>query len=151
MWETLICVIASYTSMISSFSLSTFEENFEQLQAVFERLHEHYLKLKPSKCELFKECVSYPGHKVSEKGINTDPTKIEAVKSWPVLKNINDVHRFLGVTGYYLNFITGFATIPRPLNDLLIGTATNPKPRKSQQRNECHFNGVQSSEIVLML
>ena len=65
MWETQICVIALYTSMISSFSLSTFEENLEQLQAVFERLHEHYLKLKPSKCELIKECVSYLGHKVS--------------------------------------------------------------------------------------
>ena len=79
------CLI--YLDDIIIFSL-TFEEHMERLQAVFERLQEHNLKLKSSKCELFKERVSYMGHVVSEEGIHTDPAKIEAVKSWPVPKNI---------------------------------------------------------------
>ena len=79
----------------------------ERLQAVFERLQEHNLKLKPSKCELFKERVSYLGHVVSEEGIHTDLAKIEAVKSWPVPKNIKDIRRFLGFTGCYRKFNSG--------------------------------------------
>ena len=46
------CLI--YFDDIITFS-STFEEHLERLQAVFECLQEHNLKLKPSKCELFKE------------------------------------------------------------------------------------------------
>ena len=53
----------------------------EGLKAVFEGLQELNLKLKPSKCELFKGLVSYLGHIVSEEGTHTDPAKIEAVKS----------------------------------------------------------------------
>ena len=34
---------------------STFEEHIDRLQAVFKRMQEHHLKLKPSKCELFRD------------------------------------------------------------------------------------------------
>ena len=44
------CLI--YLDDIIIFS-STFDVHMERLQAVFERLQEHNLKLKPSKCELF--------------------------------------------------------------------------------------------------
>ena len=54
-----------------------------RLEAVFERLAAAGLKLKPSKCELFQTSLKYLGHIVSEKGIATDPTKIEAIRNWP--------------------------------------------------------------------
>ena len=63
---------------------SIFGEHLERLQSVFERQHERNLKLKPSKCELFKERNSYLGYIVSEEGIQTDQTKIQVVKSWPI-------------------------------------------------------------------
>ena len=94
------------------------------------RLQEHNLKLKPSKFELFKEHVSYLGHEVFEEGIHNHPTKIEAVKSWLVPKNIKDVGRFLEFTGYYRKLIQEFAVIARPLNDLHIGIVMNPKAKK---------------------
>ena len=130
------CLI--YLDDIIIFS-STFDEHMERLQAVFERLQEHNLKLKPSKCELFKGRVSYLGHVVSDEGIHTDPAKIEAVKSWPVPKSIKDVRRFLGFTGYYRKFIQGFAAIARPLNDLLVGHVTNPKAKKKSVRKRVPF------------
>ena len=50
----------------------TVEEHLERLEAVFSRLKQHNLKLKPSKCEFLKCEVTYLGHVVSEAGIRTD-------------------------------------------------------------------------------
>ena len=65
---------------------STFDEHLQRLQAVFENLKKHNLKLKPSKYEFFKMRVVYLGHLVSAEGIHVDPTKTEAVINWPVPK-----------------------------------------------------------------
>lgn len=37
----------------------TFEEHCQRLEKVFKQLSHHGLKLKPSKCELFKQSISY--------------------------------------------------------------------------------------------
>ena len=47
----------------------TVEEQIERLAFVFERLRKHGLKLKPSKCHLFKREVKYLGHIISEEGV----------------------------------------------------------------------------------
>ena len=128
----------NYLDDIIIFS-TTFEEHLQRLQAVFERLKEHNLKLKPSKCMLFRKKVTYLGHVVSEAGIETDPTKIEAIRSWPTQKTTKDVRRFLGFTGSYRHFIKGFAALARPLNDLLVGHSTNPNVKKKSSKKPVSF------------
>ena len=44
------------------------EEHLERMHVVFDRLREHGLKLKPSKCEVFKTEINYLAHHVSKKG-----------------------------------------------------------------------------------
>ena len=112
---------------------NTFQEHLSHLEAVFERLQEQNLKLKASKCEFFRDQVLYLGHVVSQEGIQTDPAKIEAVKSWPIPQCTKDVRKFLGFTGYYRRFIKGYAAIARPLNDLLVGYSTNPKAKQKKK------------------
>ena len=46
------------------------------LKAVFKKLKEAGLKLKPSKCEVFKKSLTFLGHRISERGIETDDIKI---------------------------------------------------------------------------
>ena len=111
------CLI--YLDDIIIFS-SSFEEHIEHQEAVFSRLKEHNLKLKASKCEFLKSQVTYLGHILSESGIETDQTMIKTTKIWPVQIATKDVHSFLGFTGYNLRFIKNFASIARPLNDLLV-------------------------------
>lgn len=48
----------------------------------FDRLREHGLKLKSSKCQLVRKEVQYLGHLVSPEGIRTDPEKINKVKDY---------------------------------------------------------------------
>lgn len=49
----------------------------------------------------------------------TDPAKIEAIRAWPLPTDVKQLHSFLGLAGYYRNFIHHFAIIARPLTDLL--------------------------------
>ena len=130
------CLI--YLDVIIIFS-STFEEHLQRLQAVFENLEKHNLKLKPSKCEFIKERVVYLGHLVSAEGIHVDPTETEAVINWPVQKCTKDVRKFLGFSGYYRRFVEGYATIARPLNDLLVGHPTNPEARNKKSAKPTPF------------
>ena len=55
------------------------EEHIARLEAVFKKISDAGLKLKPSKCEFFKKRKHYLGHIVSSKVIETDPKKIEAI------------------------------------------------------------------------
>ena len=57
--------------------------HLERLEAVFQKLEEAGLKLKPSKCELFQRKLAYLGYVISAKGVATDENKIEAIKTGP--------------------------------------------------------------------
>ena len=112
----------------------SFEEHLERLDAVFSRLKQHGLKLKPSKCEFFKTKVTYLGHVVSESGVETDPDKINALATWPEPDNVKALRSFLGFTGYYRRFIKDYAKIVKPLNDLLVGHPTQKPVSKKKKK-----------------
>ena len=57
---------------------------------------------------------------MSARGVETDPDKLEADKSWPEPVNVKTLRSFLGFTGYYRWFVKDYARIVKPLNDLLI-------------------------------
>ena len=96
----------------------TFERHLQNLKLVLERLRRAGLKLKPSKCSLFQDKAVYLGHVVTRDGIHTDPEKVNAVSKWPVPTSGRDVQQFLGLVGYYRNYIQNFATIAKPLYQL---------------------------------
>ena len=54
------------------------------------------MKLKPSKCALFKKQINYLGHVVDHNEISADPKKIEAVTEWPRPTTVTEVRTFLG-------------------------------------------------------
>ena len=64
----------------------TFHEHLNRLEKVFYRIREANLKISPSKCALFQTKLTFLGHVVSPNGIQTDPSKVEAVKNYPVPK-----------------------------------------------------------------
>jgi len=45
--------------------------------------------------------------------------KVKGVLEWPTPKCVKDIQKFLGLTNYYRRFIKGFATVARPLHDLV--------------------------------
>ena len=92
-----------------------FETYLDRLGKVLSRLRGAGLKLKPVKCELLQTKVSNLGHVVSQRGASTDPEKIKAVAQWPIPKDFKELQAFLGIVGYYRQYISGFATTAKPL------------------------------------
>ncbi|XP_073120572.1 uncharacterized protein [Henckelia pumila] len=62
--------------------------------------------------------ISFFGHIVSAKGIEVDPSKVEAVRNWVAPKNATEIQSFLGLAGYYMRFIQDFSKIALPLTSL---------------------------------
>src|ERR1044071_9747531 len=85
---------------------------------VLQKIREHNLKLKPSKCEWFKEELTFVGHRVTRRGIKLDNRNVEKIKKAKAPTTVREVRGFLGMAGYYRNFIRGFAQIIRPLYNL---------------------------------
>ena len=82
---------------------------------MFEKLKQVGLKLKPSKCELFRQELIYLGQVISKNGIQIDPKKVEAICKWPVSTKMIEVRSFLGFTNYYWRFIKKYAQVVKPL------------------------------------
>ena len=66
-----------------------------------------------------KRDLIYLWFEISEKGVETDPKNIEAIKNMPAPKTVRQVRIFNGLTNYYRKFIKNYATIARPLTNLL--------------------------------
>jgi hypothetical protein len=96
----------------------SFEEHLERLGAVLERLEQHNLKLKPSKCFSFQGKLTFLGHVVSEEGIACDPGKISAIANWLRPLSISETRAFCGLALYYRSFVHNFAHIAKPLHEL---------------------------------
>jgi len=69
----------------------SFDEQLARLQEVFSRIRSANLKLKPSKCSLFRRSVSLLGHVVSEHGISMQSEKVRAIRYWPPCDNFTEL------------------------------------------------------------
>jgi len=95
-----------------------FQTHVSRLRKVFERLRGASLKLEPSKCALLQPEVKYLRHVVGQNGVATDSEKVWAIKDWVTPQDLTGLRAFLGVVGYYRQYIPDFAGIAQPLNRL---------------------------------
>jgi hypothetical protein len=96
----------------------TIEEHCMVTKEVLRILKDNGLYLKPEKCEWEQTRIEYLGVIISEKGVEMDPRKIEAVVDWPKPRNKHDLQQFLGFVNYYRRFIANFAHIASCLHHL---------------------------------
>ena len=97
----------------------TIQEHLDTLSQVLSRFAQAGLKLKLSKCSFLKRQISFLGHRVDREGIHTLDDKISAVCKFPTPTNVDQIRSFIGLAGFYRQFIKGFSQIAQPLSALL--------------------------------
>ncbi|WVZ51589.1 hypothetical protein U9M48_002720, partial [Paspalum notatum var. saurae] len=97
----------------------TEEEHEEHIRLVLQKLREHKLDAKFSKCDFWIEEVKFLGHVISNGGIAVDQSKVSEVQNWKIPENVKGIRSFLGLAGYYRRFIEGFSRIAKPMTALL--------------------------------
>ena len=108
---------------------ASLEEHAEHLTAILADLRSEKLFAKSKKCEFAKSQIEFCGFVVSEKGISTQPSKIQAINDWPTPKSVADLKSFLDLCGFYQRFIPrcilpfrsrNFYAKPIPGNGILV-------------------------------
>ena len=105
---------------------------------VFDKLREHGLKLKPSKCEVFRTEINYLAHHVSKRGVHPSKRNLQAIAECPPPDTYTKVKSFVGLIGHYRHFIKGFANIAAPLYDLTSGENKDKKSEHLDLPTEAH-------------
>ncbi|KAJ9512384.1 hypothetical protein QJQ45_012998 [Haematococcus lacustris] len=76
------------------------QEHLSHLREIFSLLRKHKYFAKLSKCEFMKESLPFLGHIISKDGVAVDPSKVAAIKDWPVPTNLTALQSFLGMANY---------------------------------------------------
>jgi len=90
----------------------------EVMEEILRRLEENDLYIKLEKCVWKVRKIGFLGVVIGPNGIEMEAEKVDGVLSWPQLKNVKDVRKFLDLTNYYRRFIKDFARVARPMNVL---------------------------------
>lgn len=96
----------------------TWQEHVDTLRRIFTRIRGANLTLKPNKCELGSSSVLYLGHVIGEGNITPNPGTIGKILETRRPQNKKQVRSFLGLAGFYRDFIPGFASVAAPLIEL---------------------------------
>lgn len=64
------------------------DKHVQHLRLVFQKIQEHQLFSKRSKCAFGTPGVEYLGHIIQQGGVTTDPHKIVVVVQWPIPTNL---------------------------------------------------------------
>lgn len=111
----------------------SFENHVDHVNQVLQKLRKYGIKLKPSKCEIFRRKVRYLGRIVSAEGSKIDPADTEAVRALKDKRpsTVGQLRAIMGLLSYYRQYIKDFSRIAGPLNSLLKGTSDSDKEKKN--------------------
>jgi hypothetical protein len=84
------------------------EEHAGHLRMVLQRLWEHQLYAKLSKCEFWIDEVLFLGHIINKKGLTMDPKKVADILNWKAPTDARGIKSFIGMAGYYRHSLKGF-------------------------------------------
>jgi transposase InsO family protein len=97
------------------------EEHTQHVHRVLERLQQHNLYVNLAKCAFDVQEVEFLGYVIDPQGIRMEPSRIEAIRTWPEPRSVKDIQVFTGFAGFYRRFIRSYSKVTAPLTDLLKG------------------------------
>ena len=97
----------------------SYEEHVKNLNEVFELLFQAGLAINWDKCKFLKHETEFLGYCVGSGKIKAAASKLGAVRDFPRPKTVRQLRRFLGMVGWFRNFIPFLSDKSTCLNELL--------------------------------
>ncbi|XP_029828099.2 uncharacterized protein LOC115313286 [Ixodes scapularis] len=97
----------------------SFEEHLAHLEIILSRMSKAGLTINPKKVQLAASRVNLLGFVVDDGTLRPNEDKLRAILDYPPPRDAKSLQRFLGMVGFYRQFIPGCAGLTRPLNLLL--------------------------------
>jgi len=88
-------------------------------EQVLTTLQAEQLYINHAKCSFLKKKVYFLGFIISNKGVEVDPAKVQAIQNWPTPRTFSDVRSFHDLATFYRRFICNFSTIMAPITECL--------------------------------
>ena len=126
------------------------KQHEQYLRIVLQVLREKCLYAKFSKYEFWKDEIAFLGHIISAQGVQSELSKVKAIKEWEVPKNVSEVYSFLGLAGYYRQFVKDFSIVAKPLINLLKKQVTFQWTVRCQASFEELKHRLTSSPILIL-
>ena len=99
----------------------TWEEHIRALRELFSRLVQAGLTIRPTKCLFGVNSVDFLGHRLEQGVIGLHQNNVEKVKDAQRPSTKKQVRSFMGLAGYYRDFIPNFAAKTVPLSEICPG------------------------------
>ena len=121
------CLI--YLDDVITFSMDE-DDHLRHMRVIFDRFRAEHLKLKPSKCSLFRDEIVFLVHRVTKDGVQPSEEHVKAITNFPEPDSYTSIRWFVGMVGHFRRFIAHFARLVRPLNNHLEGDTSKLKAHK---------------------
>lgn len=89
------------------------------LEKILKRAAQYNIRFNKDKCKFLCTKITYMGHEISEKGIEVDKSKIQAILDMPSPRDTKDLQRFLGMVTYIARFVDKLSEKTAILRSLL--------------------------------
>ena len=91
-----------------------------KFSALLNRCRMAGIRLNQGKLALRRKSIEFMGHRLSEKGLEVDSDKVEAIDRMPPPHDIKGVQRLLGMAAYLAKFVPNFSEVTAPIRSLLV-------------------------------
>ena len=96
----------------------TWEDHLKTLGELFSRLAQAGMTIRPSKCVFGADSIDFLGHQLQQGLIGLHEDNVAKIRKAPRPTTKKQVRSFMGLAGYYRDFIPNFAAVAAPLSDL---------------------------------
>lgn len=96
----------------------TWEEHLVALALFFENVRNSGLTIKPKKSEIGRTSIAFLGHVIEQETLQPMTHTLDKIHGAKRPETKKEVRSFLGLTGYYRDFIPNYAMLSYPLTEL---------------------------------
>ena len=130
----------------------TWEEHIKVLQELFTRLLAAGMTIRPTKCLFGVNTVDFLGHRLEEGLIGLHEDNVAKIRDAPRPTTKKQIRSFMGLAGYYRDFIPNFAALAAPLSDLTCkGQPNKVEWGEAQEKAYQSIKALLTKEPILRL